>query len=92
MIGAGSIVTRKIPNNVVAVGTPARVIRKHVAWERIHLGADAPFYKPDASTVKKSKYWNLTLETGAPERRTLATRVRRRLGREWIRIRNRRCS
>lgn len=34
IIGAGSLVKKKIPNNVIAVGTPARVTRKDVAWSR----------------------------------------------------------
>jgi len=57
IIGFGSLVTGKIPNNVVAVGTPARVIRRDVAWERPHLSLQKPYYKPDASTVAKSEYW-----------------------------------
>jgi len=34
--------------------------RINIAWERPHLGLTAPFYKPHASTVKKSKYWRRT--------------------------------
>jgi acetyltransferase-like isoleucine patch superfamily enzyme len=33
IIGAGSIVAGEIPRNVVAAGSPARVIREGVAWE-----------------------------------------------------------
>jgi len=64
VIGIGSIVTRNIPNNCVAVGTPAKVVRKDIAWERPHLGLVKPFYKPDASTVTKSPYWHLTADDG----------------------------
>lgn len=32
IIGAGSLVKGKIPNNCIAAGTPAKVIRKNVAW------------------------------------------------------------
>lgn len=60
VIGANSIVTRSVPNNVIAVGSPAKVTRKDIAWERPHLGLTEPFYKPDASTVEMSKYWRLT--------------------------------
>lgn len=60
VVGANSIVTRSLPNNVIAVGSPAKVIRTDVAWERPHLGLTKPFYKPDVSTVKKSKYWRRT--------------------------------
>lgn len=74
VVGANSIVTRSLPNNVIAVGSPAEVIRKDIAWERPHLGLTKPFYKPDASTVEKSKYWRLTepgdgpLDTAIPGR------------------------
>jgi len=61
VIGAGAIVKGLIPNNCVAAGTPARVVRRDVAWERPHLSLNKPYYKPDASTVKKSEYWNETV-------------------------------
>lgn len=60
VIGYRSLVTGEIPNNVVAVGSPARVVRKDTAWERPHLSLTKPYFKPDASTVKKSEHWNPT--------------------------------
>jgi acetyltransferase-like isoleucine patch superfamily enzyme len=69
VIGLGSIVTRKIPNNVIAVGVPAKVVRKDIAWERPHTTLTRPYYKPDASTVDRSRrYWRLTEddESAAP--------------------------
>ncbi|MGC5167027.1 acyltransferase [Luteimicrobium sp. DT211] len=88
VIGFRSVVKGRIPNNCIAVGAPARVVRRDIAWERPHLSLTRPFYKPDASTVKKSEaYWNLTepAEDGEPVVRStrpgLRTRVRRALGR-----------
>lgn len=60
VIGAGSIVKGKIPNNTVSTGVPARVAKRDIAWERPHLSLNKPYYKPDESTVVKSNYWNLT--------------------------------
>lgn len=60
VIGMGSLVKGAIPNNSVAAGTPAKVIRMHTAWERPHLSLNKPYYKPDASEVNKSAYWNMT--------------------------------
>jgi acetyltransferase-like isoleucine patch superfamily enzyme len=34
IIGAGSIVAGEIPENALAVGTPARVVRENVVWTR----------------------------------------------------------
>lgn len=62
VIGAGAIVKGYIPNNCVAAGAPARVVRKDTAWERPHLSLNKPYYKPDSSTVEKSDYWKLTVE------------------------------
>jgi len=88
VIGAGGVVTRRVPNNVVAVGSPARVVRRDVAWERPHLGLVEPFYKPDSSTVKKSPYWRTTVDPDArPPRRSGVARLRRRVGRVWRRAR-----
>jgi acetyltransferase-like isoleucine patch superfamily enzyme len=74
VIGYGSVVTRPIPNNCVAAGLPAKVVRRHVAWERPHLSLTKPFYKPDAGSVTKSAFWNLTSESDSPPR---AGRIRR---------------
>ncbi len=60
VLGFGSVLTGKIPNNSIAVGTPAKVVRRDVVWERPHLSLREPFYKPDATTIEKSDYWNLT--------------------------------
>ncbi|MCB7137198.1 acyltransferase [Cellulosimicrobium marinum] len=83
VVGFRSLVTGRIPNNVVAAGVPARVLRRDVAWERPHLSLHRPFYKPDASTVTRSPYWDLTDDDGAPVvgrapasgRRSLTTRL-----------------
>lgn len=60
VVGFRSLVTGRIPNNCIAVGTPAKVVRKNIAWERPHLSLLPPFYKNDSSSVAKSDYWNLT--------------------------------
>lgn len=61
VIGFGNLVNRKIPNNVIAVGDPAKVVRKNIAWERPHLSFHKPPYKPDASAITKTEeYWNYT--------------------------------
>ncbi|MBP2414050.1 acetyltransferase-like isoleucine patch superfamily enzyme [Arthrobacter stackebrandtii] len=62
VLGFGSILTGKIPNNSIAVGTPAKVVRRDVVWERPHLSLREPFYKPDSSSIEKSGYWDLTDE------------------------------
>jgi acetyltransferase-like isoleucine patch superfamily enzyme len=90
VVGYGAIVTRRIPNNCVAAGTPARVIRRDIAWERPHLSLVRPYYKPDASTITKSAYWNLTEPEPVPL--TRMQRTRRRLARSRLRrvLQNRR--
>lgn len=60
VIGFGSIVKSHIPNNCVAAGIPAKVVRRDIAWERPHLTLDEPYIKPDATSIKKSPYWKLT--------------------------------
>lgn len=34
MVGYGSVVTRSLPENVVAAGTPARVLKENITWYR----------------------------------------------------------
>jgi acetyltransferase-like isoleucine patch superfamily enzyme len=60
VIGMNSIVTGRIPNNCIAVGAPARVVRRDIAWERPHLSMDPPPCKPDADGIARSPYWNPT--------------------------------
>jgi acetyltransferase-like isoleucine patch superfamily enzyme len=81
VIGYGSVVTRSIPNNCVAAGIPAKVVRRNIAWERPHLSLTKPYYKPDASTVKKSAYWNLTEEPARPAPRPVWERAAGRMRR-----------
>lgn len=69
VVGHSSIVKGEFPNNCIIVGSPARVTRTNSAWERPHLSLTKPYYKPDASTVKKSKYWKLTEESKPADRR-----------------------
>lgn len=64
VIGFRSIVKGRIPNNVIAVGVPARVVRRDIAWERPHLTMTEPRYKRDAHDVEHSAYWNTTAEEG----------------------------
>ncbi len=37
VIGAGSLVAGRIPANSVALGTPARVTRRNIVWDKKHL-------------------------------------------------------
>jgi acetyltransferase-like isoleucine patch superfamily enzyme len=60
VIGMDSLVTGAIPNNCIAVGTPARAVRRDIAWERPHLSMDLPHYKPDAESIVRSRYWHPT--------------------------------
>lgn len=89
VLGMGTILKGRVPNNVVAAGAPARVIRKDIAWERPHLSLVEPYYKPDASTIRKSRYWKLTQSADAakpPRPRSLAARALSRLRRKVRRV------
>lgn len=67
VIGFRSVVIREIPNNCIAVGSPAKVVRKNIAWERPHLSFVSPPYKPNVNYVTKSDdYWNETLDDEPP--------------------------
>lgn len=78
VVGLGSVVTGRVPNNVVVVGAPARVVRRDVAWERPHLSLD-PRDKSEWPEELRTPYWALTEE--APAKPSLARRVARRLNR-----------
>lgn len=62
VIGFRSIVTSSIPNNVVAVGAPARVVRRDIAWERPEVVHRLPGEEYPREGERSSAYWNLTVE------------------------------
>ncbi|MFJ7261241.1 acyltransferase [Streptomyces globosus] len=74
VIGLGSIVTSSIPNNCVAVGSPARVVRRDVAWERPWVLPRQPNEQYPRVGEKTERYWNLTDDAAIPE--TVAVRPR----------------
>lgn len=68
VVGHSALVKGRFPNNCIIAGVPARILKQDIAWERPHLSLSKPFYKPDASTVAKSPYWNFTTDSlGLPE-------------------------
>ncbi|MDE0547320.1 acyltransferase [Microbacterium sp. C7(2022)] len=75
VIGFGSIVTKAVPNNSVAAGNPARIVRRDIAWERPHLSLVEPYYKPDASTVEKTRWWAMSDDEAVPVARGVSSRT-----------------
>jgi acetyltransferase-like isoleucine patch superfamily enzyme len=77
VLGFNALLKGRVPNNCVAVGSPAKVVRRDIVWERPHLSLTKPYYKPDASTITKSgKYWRLTEDSS---RRHTGRRIVKRL-------------
>lgn len=62
VVGMETLVKGEFSNNCVIAGSPARVLRKNIAWEREHLSLVKPYNKPDASYVVKTGFWNYTVE------------------------------
>ena len=58
VIGYRSVVKGTIPNNVVAVGSPAKVVKKNIAWERTHI--KLLYDKPEEEITRTAQYWSLT--------------------------------
>ncbi|WP_152352298.1 acyltransferase [Brachybacterium subflavum] len=63
VVGLRGVVTKNLPNNCVAVGAPARVVKRDTAWERPLLTYRQPGIGGLPRGHKKSKkYWNKTRE------------------------------
>lgn len=78
VVGLGSIVTRSVPNNSIAVGVPAKVVKRDAAWERPMLRTRRPGQKVPGPNEKNEQFWNLTQESVpdvAPAGRSLRQRV-----------------
>ncbi|MFI7237091.1 acyltransferase [Streptomyces cyaneofuscatus] len=67
VIGFRSIVTKAIPNNCVAVGAPAKVVKRNIAWERPEVVTRRPGEEYPRKGEKSEQYWNLTEDDGATE-------------------------
>ncbi|MFI7386665.1 acyltransferase [Streptomyces sp. NPDC049813] len=66
VIGFRSIVTSNIPNNCIAVGAPARVVRRNIAWERPEVVGRRPNELYPRKGEKSEPYWNLTDDDASP--------------------------
>lgn len=61
IVGTGSIVKGHFANNCTIVGSPARIIRRNVAWERPNLATTKPWIKDNAEALDKTlQFWNKT--------------------------------
>ncbi|MFG2595987.1 acyltransferase [Streptomyces sp. NPDC048462] len=66
VIGFRSIVTSSIPNNCIAVGAPARVVRRDIAWERPEVVSRSPNELYPRKGEKSAQYWNPTSGEDVP--------------------------
>jgi hypothetical protein len=46
VIAAGAMVVGEVPANVIALGSPARVVREHILWSRNFDDEVRPLYRP----------------------------------------------
>ncbi len=60
VIGMRSVVTGTIPNNCVAAGIPAQVIRRDIAWEPDHLALEPVAGHGMESIAVNRPYWQPT--------------------------------
>lgn len=61
VIGHSSVVKGTIPANCIAAGTPAKVIREGVVWDKTNLAMTPPFEFPDLSSLG-GQHWTEDLE------------------------------
>ena len=62
VVGTRSIAKGKYPNNCVIAGSPARITRRDIAWERPHTIFNEPIGKLHLEKEKRSKFWEKTSE------------------------------
>lgn len=83
VIGFGSILTRSVPNNCIAAGVPARVVKRNIAWERPVLRTRRPGQDQPRPGEKNEQFWNMTRES-LPEVVPVRQTLRQRLA-QWTR-------
>ena len=62
VIGTRSVVKGKIPNNCIAAGVSAKIIKRNIAWERPHFSREKDFDKEGKLLKKTDDFWNYTIE------------------------------
>lgn len=63
VVGFRSILTKSVPNNCIAVGAPARVVKRDIAWERPMVTTRRPGEPGPRKGEKNAEFWNLTEES-----------------------------
>lgn len=82
VIGFRSIVNKSFSNNVVLVGSPAKTVRKNVAWERPNATNTPVDEYQRVAEMTDGKYWNETIIDAeptfipAPRRLSLLRKIR----------------
>lgn len=83
VIGSGSLVNSTVPPNTVAIGVPAKVVRRNIVWDRTHLSIRRPWRfdsVSDLPTVWQSQH-PIEIENRRAEWRNA---VGRRVDSSWI--------
>lgn len=76
VIGFRSVVKSRIPNNAIAVGSPAKVVRKNIAWERPSLSRRPSGIEGVPDNERKSEaFWELTQEEPLVEGRSRKRKI-----------------
>lgn len=64
IIGTNSVVKGKFLNNCTVAGSPAKCVRKNIAWERPNVARREPWIRDHADRIVKTEaYWNTTDES-----------------------------
>lgn len=63
-IGCSSLVKGFIPNNCVAVGSPAKVVKKDAIWERTNIAFSEPWIRENSieQNINSTPYYSKTLD------------------------------
>ena len=63
IVGLNSIVKGTFPNNCTIAGSPAKIVRRNVAWERPNVLRKKPWIREQAPQLEiTEKYWRVTDE------------------------------
>lgn len=72
-VGTRSLVTRSLPNNVIAVGSPAKITRVNTLWGRDDI-KKIDVTERESLSVRSPKYWRKTVGLLPHEQKYLSAR------------------